>query len=199
MPFSEAPWEDEEYFDDPWAGGFESSEDFLSSVWTPGDPSSFAGPRERHDYRNEMDRMVGDLRGGSLGDWATAHGTSGSGGGYEPAGLGWTKWGNYQPQSRVGLSSWGWNYGLGKNAFPILSGAIVAPTINISTRRVDDEYDSDGRPMSGDGGNYRTEVEMRSGRQEVGTSCRKTAGERQGRARALDEGRHVCWRGGLAG
>lgn len=187
MPFSETPWEDEEYFDDPWAGGFESSEDFLSSVWKPGDPSSWfaAGPRERADYRSEMDRMSGALRSENLGDWATSEGTTGSGGGgnwggYNPAGLGWTKWGNYQPQSRVGLSSWGWNYGLGRDAFPILSGAIVAPTINISTRRVDDEYDSDGRPMSGDGGNYRTEVEMRSGRQEVG-HIMKTAGER-GRA-----------------
>lgn len=175
MPYSETQWEDEEFFEDPWAGGFENSEDFLSSVWKPGDPSSFAGPRERHDYRNEMDRMVGDLRGGSLGDWATAHGTSGSGGGYEPAGLGWTKWGNYQPHSRVGLSSWGWNHGLGKDAFPILSGAIVAPTINIFTDKIEDEYDSDGRPMSGDGGNYRTRVEMRSGRQEVGLIMQEAA------------------------
>lgn len=184
MPFSETPWEDEEYFDDPWAGGFESSEDFLSSVWKPGDPSSWfaAGPRERADYRSEMDRMSGALRSENLGDWATSEGTTGSGGGgnwggYNPAGLGWTKWGNYQPHSRVGLSSWGWNYGLGRDAFPILSGAIVAPTINISTRRVEDEYDSDGRPMSGDGGNYRTEVEMRSGRQEVGHIMRQ-AGQR---------------------
>lgn len=184
MPFSEAPWEDEEYFDDPWAGGFENSEDFLSSVWKPGDPSSWfaAGPQERADYRSEMDRMSGALRKENLGDWATSEGTTGSGGGgnwggYNPAGLGWTKWGNYQPNSRVGLSSWGWNYGLGRDAFPILSGAIVAPTINISTERIEDEYDSDGRPMSGDGGNYRTRVEMRSGRQEVG-HIMKLAGQR---------------------
>jgi hypothetical protein len=185
MPFSEAPWGDEEY-EDPFAGWGDDSEDG-DSIWWPHDPSPWFSPTkpERKAYRQEMSRMASDfMTGGYLGwgkdddgneiqGFAEAFGTEGEGGGakwgaYNPAGLGWTKWGNYQPQSRVGLSSWGWNYGLGRNAFPILSGAIVAPTINIFTDKIDDEYDSDGRSMSGERGNYRTRVEMRSGRQEVG-------------------------------
>ncbi len=197
MPYSDDPWGNAGFpFGEPPPEEDDFSywgDDSGDTIWYPNDPIPWFSPTkpERRAYRDEMARMATVLskenlssvvrdRNGNVIErtpFAEAFGTSGEGGGaqwgsYRPAALGWTPWGEYQPRSQVSLSSWGWSYGL-KDPFPILSGAIISPTINIFNQPREQEYDISGRPLHDP--LRRVSSQLISGRATTGSIMQKAA------------------------
>lgn len=207
MPYSDPPWDDEstpfghapppeDEHDDFWGG----DDPDLLSVWKPRDPDPWFSPTlpERNAYRAEMGRMAGLLSTENLGwetdengkviqkGFAEAFGSSGFGADYAPPGLGWTPWDGYQPRSRVGLSSWGWNYkGLVQDPFPILSGAVISPVIDITSRKREPEYDEHGRELYNPSQLVRSQ--LLSGRTVVGQIMQRAASKGQAELARLKE------------
>jgi hypothetical protein len=176
MPFSGSPWgyDEEPLYDEQMWEDDPFGDPASLSIWKPRDPDPWFTPTlpERNAYRAEMQRMATVLSKENLQGQAQAIGPSGFGADYAPAGLEWTQWSNYQPRSRVGLSSWGWEYGL-KDPFPILGGAIISPTIDIFTRQREQEYDEQGRPLHNP--YQRVSSGLVSGRATVGQIMQRAA------------------------
>ena len=173
-------WDDDQEWDDySFAGVSDDSDGY--TIWSPEDPPPYYSKTmaQRRSYRSALGSMASTISPflSTKGDeftpgtvFAEARGPSGYGTDYEPASLGWTKWGSYQPRARVGLGVWGHDKGL-SNPFPILGGAIITPTIDIYTAEREQQFDQHGRAL--DEREYRTSSGLTSGHAYVGEIMQK--------------------------